>query len=350
MPGNLFNLPMMNGQAGKYLQVNSTETDYQWEDIGVLGQAYRTIESDGTPEVQRNILNFSALFTVGDNILNLSTDVDIDVSALANDSTFIADLIANSTFTTDLASDSNFITELSSNATFVEDIANNSDFITALSTNVTFVEDVANNSDFYTTLAGNTTFISDLTAESTFISAITNIVTTGGGLPLETNGTPNGDQGLLNLVQGTGMTITDDGLGNITFDATGSGTGNAVTETVHQVAHGFSQDNAIKSSGTDGEYALAQADSASDAEAVGIVTDVIDADNFTYTLIGIATLTAIPGAAVAGDTIYLDASSAGALTDTAPVTVGEVSKPMAVVIDATAKTVLVYQYRGIINQ
>ena len=43
------------------------------------------------------------------------------------------------------------------------------------------------------------------------------------GLALEVNGTPNGDQTLLNLVAGTNMTITDDGLGNITFDATGGG-------------------------------------------------------------------------------------------------------------------------------
>jgi hypothetical protein len=42
---------------------------------------------------------------------------------------------------------------------------------------------------------------------------------------LETNGTPNGDQNLLNLVEGTNMTITDDGLGNITFDATGGSGG-----------------------------------------------------------------------------------------------------------------------------
>lgn len=55
------------------------------------------------------------------------------------------------------------------------------------------------------------------------------------GLALETNGTPNGNQALLNLVAGTNMTITDDGLGNITFDATGGGGGtytadNGITE------------------------------------------------------------------------------------------------------------------------
>ncbi len=49
--------------------------------------------------------------------------------------------------------------------------------------------------------------------------------TTGGGssLSLETNGVPNGDQTLLNLVQGTGILITDDGLGNVTITNTGAG-------------------------------------------------------------------------------------------------------------------------------
>lgn len=44
------------------------------------------------------------------------------------------------------------------------------------------------------------------------------------GITLETNGTPNGNQTLLNLVAGTNMTITDDGLGNITFDASSTPT------------------------------------------------------------------------------------------------------------------------------
>lgn len=42
-------------------------------------------------------------------------------------------------------------------------------------------------------------------------------------IALETNGTPNGSQTLLNLVAGTDMTITDDGSGNVTFDATAAG-------------------------------------------------------------------------------------------------------------------------------
>ncbi len=46
----------------------------------------------------------------------------------------------------------------------------------------------------------------------------------GSSIDLEVNGTPNVDQAKLNLVEGTNMSITDDGLGNITFDATGGGT------------------------------------------------------------------------------------------------------------------------------
>lgn len=45
----------------------------------------------------------------------------------------------------------------------------------------------------------------------------------GGSVTLATNGVTNGSQTLLNLVQGTGMTITDDGSGNITFASSGGG-------------------------------------------------------------------------------------------------------------------------------
>jgi hypothetical protein len=42
---------------------------------------------------------------------------------------------------------------------------------------------------------------------------------------LEHNGVPNGNQGLLNLVAGTNVTIVDDGLGDITISSSGGGFG-----------------------------------------------------------------------------------------------------------------------------
>lgn len=44
----------------------------------------------------------------------------------------------------------------------------------------------------------------------------------GTPLSLEVDGTPNGDQTLLNLISGTGITLTDDGLGGVTIDASGT--------------------------------------------------------------------------------------------------------------------------------
>jgi hypothetical protein len=55
------------------------------------------------------------------------------------------------------------------------------------------------------------------------VIGITTIPISSLGITLETNSVTNGDQTLLNLVAGTNMTITDDGFGNITFDATGGG-------------------------------------------------------------------------------------------------------------------------------
>src|SRR6187399_2164028 len=46
-----------------------------------------------------------------------------------------------------------------------------------------------------------------------------------GGLTLKTNGVTNISQVLLNLIQGTNITITDNGFGGITIDATGGGSG-----------------------------------------------------------------------------------------------------------------------------
>lgn len=304
-----FNLPMMNGDAGKFLQVNSTETDYQWTDIAIEGQAYRRIEGNLTPEVQRSILNFSALFSVSDNLGNLSTDVDINVSALATDSTFITDLTDNTTF----------------------------------------LENIANSTTFVETLIANTTFITDLTSDTTFVTNITTIVTTGGGVLFQTNSVDNGNQAELNLIEGTNMSISDDGMGNITFDAS-SGASTNIQLSVNQTTHGFSEGDIIKSSGTANEYAKAVGDNAADAEVVGIVTTVIDANNFIYSqnIMGY-TGTGIP-TGTPGEGIFLDQATAGAMTLTvSSATSGLVVKPVGVLLASGAKMNFSSSYLGLIN-
>lgn len=119
-------------------------------------------------------------------------------------------------------------------------------------------------------------------------------------------------------------------------------------ETIHQIGHGFSDGEVLKSSGTDDEFALAQANTAADAQSIGIVTNVPDVDHFLITTEGFATLPSLPGGAAAGNILFLDASTPGALTLTEP-GAGDVSKPVAVVIDASTKLIYIHNYRGIIN-
>jgi hypothetical protein len=74
--------------------------------------------------------------------------------------------------------------------------------------------------------------------DATSGAAVWNNVGAGGGgsLSLETDGTPNGDQTLLNLIAGSNITLTDDGVGGVTIDATDTDTG--ITELTGDVTAG----------------------------------------------------------------------------------------------------------------
>ena len=75
--------------------------------------------------------------------------------------------------------------------------------------------------------SSNTYFVS-LTAGDVLVwngSDWTNGTPPASTLVLETNGVYNGNQNLLNLVEGPNVTIVDDGLGNITISATSGGSG-----------------------------------------------------------------------------------------------------------------------------
>lgn len=125
----------------------------------------------------------------------------------------------------------------------------------------------------------------------------------------------------------------------------GGGAGSSIE--VVQVAHGFAVGDVLRSSGTDGAYAKAQADSEANAEVIGIVTVVTDADNFTLVLSGKVDVAAAVPNQTAGTVLYLSDSTAGALTATEPSAVGSISKPVAVVTTADAEMV-VFVMRGMV--
>jgi hypothetical protein len=119
-------------------------------------------------------------------------------------------------------------------------------------------------------------------------------------------------------------------------------TGSALAVPVAQGAHGFVVGDVLKATGAN-TYAKAQANSAANAEVVGIVNEVVDAGNFTYTTEGVMTV-GVPAVA-AGTVLFLDPSTAGALTATEPSTIGQVSVPLAVVTE-NATSMVFHKYRG----
>ncbi len=138
------------------------------------------------------------------------------------------------------------------------------------------------------------------------------------------------------------LTITEKVIDDI-IDSLGASS----TISVNQTTHGFAVGDALRSSGTDNEYAKAQADSAANAEAIGMVTTVTDADNFIITTSGLIDVAAAVPSATAGDVLFLDPSTAGAVTTTEPTVAGQVSKPIGIVTADDTEMVYV-NFRGAI--
>lgn len=109
---------------------------------------------------------------------------------------------------------------------------------------------------------------------------------------------------------------------------------------VNQVGHPFGARDVVRFNGTD--YEWAQADSAANAEVVGVVVSVEDADNFTIRTGGHWEV----GASVftPGSVYFLDDASPGTLTDIEPTTPGSVSKPLLIADSATSG--FLFNWRG----
>jgi hypothetical protein len=104
-----------------------------------------------------------------------------------------------------------------------------------------------------------------------------------------------------------------------------------VTFPITQAAHGFAAGQALRYTGS--AYTKAQANSAANAEVVGVVDRVVNTNTFylrtTGRIVGLSGL-------VSGSVYFLSPSAAGALTATEPTTVGQVSRAVLVADSATS--------------
>lgn len=98
--------------------------------------------------------------------------------------------------------------------------------------------------------------------------------------------------------------------------------------TVTQTAHGFSEGDWLRFNGTD--YVLTQADTFANAEVVGVISTVLDADTFVIQTAGFNSSSfsgLTPGAMY-----WLDPAVAGGMTATEPTSNGQISKPVFIAI------------------
>lgn len=112
---------------------------------------------------------------------------------------------------------------------------------------------------------------------------------------------------------------------------------------ITQTSHGFTVGQILIYNGT--AYVLAKADTADDAEVIGIVATVIDANNFILQIAG--EVTGLSGL-TAGTTYFLSDATAGLLTATVPTANGSISKPLGIAVSTTA--LFFYNMRGEVIQ
>jgi len=337
----------------------------------VPGGSGHVIQDHGTPKPAEPALNLVNFFNVTDNP-GVATDVNIDVAALTSDPTFLSDLITN------LVSDPTFITDIQTMAGgapyFIDQTPSTGTYgllggaVNGINTTFTVSQSLyltgkllvyrnglaqlqGAGDDWVETVPGSGTF--DFVVAPLGGDIITVLYQTTAGLiqvPIQFDnqtGAHLGSAGTVNEVEVTGSGVIGARAGNkVTYTIAG-GSGSVVQKSVTQ-ANAFTVGQVVKSSGVDGEYALAEADIAVDANVVGIVSTA--GNPFVLTTEGFVILSAgIPGGAVAGDSLWLDPATPGLMTLTEPVAIGTVSQPVGRVINAATGEVYIHNWRGIIN-
>lgn len=127
-------------------------------------------------------------------------------------------------------------------------------------------------------------------------------------------------------------------IGNNThqLDQQASGGVSSTSKTIAQTAHGFSVGSYVRYNGA--AYVKALANTLTNAECVGVVSHIPNADTFTLTTNGhISGLSGL----TAGSRYYLSATTAGVITNSTP-NVGQISKPVFVADSATSGYVSIF--------
>ena len=171
-----------------------------------------------------------------------------------------------------------------------------------------------------------------------------NISTRQGGSSYELSGSsPDVITMDWSITQSTDWVLTAIELRGI--EVPSGGGGGDVDLTVIQNSHGFVEGDILKSAGVDGVYAKAQADSAQNAEVVGIVKTVVDVNTFVLSKDAYYSGDNIP-AGTPGAAVFLDPATAGEMTMTIPVTAGQVVKPLGVILTSGALMTFTADSRG----
>ena len=170
-------------------------------------------------------------------------------------------------------------------------------------------------------------------------TGVANVENVGTGVGVY-SGTSGNTIFLKKLVGGGDTTVTDDGDSVVISSTGGGGTGSSgenVTKTITKFGHGFDEKDVIGFSG--GTYTKAIADGNYDGEIIGIVTDVIDVNNFELTQSGYVTgLTTLS----VSTTYFVSPTVAGNITSTAPSTYGQLVRPILIANSTTTGWVLPY--------
>jgi microcystin-dependent protein len=119
-------------------------------------------------------------------------------------------------------------------------------------------------------------------------------------------------------------------MGSSLYLQGGAATQNSVKETFVQASHGFAVGTAIRFDpsigGASGAFVKARADTAVNAEVIGVVGSVQDADTFTVVYQGAINIPALAG--VSFPALFLSDTILGGITHNPPSTVGSIIKPV----------------------